>query len=422
MKKLFLFLLFIIVHCTLSIENCKSQWVQMSNGMGTTQTVNDLASIGSNIFAGTVNYPFGFVYISSNNGINWTQTNFNGGPIYSLAVKGNNIFAGTYDNYGHGFGSVYYSTNNGTNWTLTYLNCHGVLALATSGNNIFAGTLDSGVYLTTNNGLNWTQSGLNSNTISSLAISGNNIFAGSNGVFLSTNNGLNWVQTSLNNIGIRPLVTNGNNIFAGTSTGVFLSTNNGINWNQTTLNTQGILSLAISGNNIFAGTYDLNGVYLSTNNGIGWIQKNQGFTSIPLPIINVLHITNNFVFVGTTSYFNSVWRRSLSEIIEIKQISEVVPSSYSLQQNYPNPFNPSTKIRFDIAPVGQRHAFDVRLKIYDILGREITTLVNEKLNPGAYEVTFDARHGGSASFNSGVYFYRLTAGDFSETKKLVLLK
>ena len=62
------------------------------------------------------------------------------------------------------------------------------------------------------------------------------------------------------------------------------------------------------------------------------------------------------------------------------------------------------------------------LKVFDILGREIATLVNENLKPGTYEVTFDARRGGSSSIASGIYFYKLTAGNFSETKKLVLLK
>jgi photosystem II stability/assembly factor-like uncharacterized protein len=106
----------------------------------------------------------------------------------------------------------------------------------------------------------------------------------------------------------------------------------------------------------------------------------------------------------------------------IKNISALVPEKFSLYQNYPNPFNPTTKIRFDIpttlsfphAPSGNPY---ISLKIYDITGREIQSLVNEKLNPGTYEVTFDG-----SNFASGVYFYQLRAGDYVSSKKLILLK
>gem|GEM_PF-6681031 len=100
--------------------------------------------------------------------------------------------------------------------------------------------------------------------------------------------------------------------------------------------------------------------------------------------------------------------------------------SYALYQNYPNPFNPVTKITFSV-PSSEGSGFSrgvglVTLKVFDITGKEIQTLVNESLQPGTYEVTFDARRGGSSSLNGGVYFYKLTAGDYSETKKMVLIK
>ncbi|HWA07767.1 MAG TPA: T9SS type A sorting domain-containing protein, partial [Ignavibacteria bacterium] len=88
---------------------------------------------------------------------------------------------------------------------------------------------------------------------------------------------------------------------------------------------------------------------------------------------------------------------------------------FRLHQNYPNPFNPVTKIMFDV-PV-QTSRRDVSLAVYDILGNEIAVLVNSKLTPGTYEYTWDA-----TNFPSGVYFYRLTADDFSAVNKMVLLK
>ena len=101
-----------------------------------------------------------------------------------------------------------------------------------------------------------------------------------------------------------------------------------------------------------------------------------------------------------------------SQLTGIAQISSFVPSSFSLEQNYPNLFNPITNLEFGISDLGF-----VSLKVYDILGKEVITLVNEKLSPGKYEVEFDG-----SGLPSGVYFYRLTAGEFTDTKRMMLVK
>ncbi|MFH1196302.1 MAG: BACON domain-containing carbohydrate-binding protein [bacterium] len=96
------------------------------------------------------------------------------------------------------------------------------------------------------------------------------------------------------------------------------------------------------------------------------------------------------------------------------------PGTFELYQNYPNPFNPTTKIKFTIASVETPYMASlqhVTLEIYDVLGREVATLVDEVKPAGYYEVTFDAK-----SLPSGIYFYNLTAGSFSQTKKLIFLK
>ncbi len=103
--------------------------------------------------------------------------------------------------------------------------------------------------------------------------------------------------------------------------------------------------------------------------------------------------------------------------IGITPISSEVPKHFSLSQNYPNPFNPTTKIRFDIpAAVGNAY-MSVQLKIYDVAGREVMTLVNEQLHPGKYEVGFNGD-----KLSSGIYYYRVQADDFTDVKKMVLLK
>ena len=98
--------------------------------------------------------------------------------------------------------------------------------------------------------------------------------------------------------------------------------------------------------------------------------------------------------------------------IGVQQLSSEVPSEFKLSQNYPNPFNPVTVINFDIP----KNDF-VLLKVFDITGREVTTLVNSKLSAGSYEVTFNG-----SSFGSGVYFYQLQSGGNIQTKKMILVK
>ena len=405
-SKFFMIIAFLIIYnLSFNINNCKSQWVQC-NGIGTNQFVYSFTLLGNNIFAGTSQYG---VYVSTDNGANWSQTSLNNKFIYSLTIAGNNIIAGS--QY-----ATYRSTNNGTSWIQTNLgNYYSVVSLATYGNNVFAGTNGDGIYISTNFGASWNITTISNQYVYSFATLGNYIFAGigESGVFYSTNNGSNWIQTSFNNHTAQALTTIGNNIFAGTiGYGVYLSTNYGANWTQTTLNDKTVYSLAASENNIFAGIYYIStgsgGVFLSTNNGANWINKNQGFTVIPSVV--ALLTANNYIFAGT--YEHSAWRRTYSEILVINKISKIVPVKCSLKQNYPNPFNPTTTIRYEIPKNSS-----VKLVIFDVLGREVETLVDEKQTAGTYEATFNA-----SQYSSGVYFYKLTTDNFSETKKMLLIK
>jgi len=119
---------------------------------------------------------------------------------------------------------------------------------------------------------------------------------------------------------------------------------------------------------------------------------------------------------------NGVVKGDTSTIIGINQISTEVPKYFSLSQNYPNPFNPTTKIKFSIPSPSPLERGVVRLVIYDALGREVQTLVNEQLQPGTYEVEFPAPAGDGSNFSSGIYYYTLSSGDYIESKKMVLIK
>jgi hypothetical protein len=412
MRKLTYVIAFIfIVHFTFDVQNSSARWEKISNWVGTNGAVNTFVSLGNNLFIGTANG----VWRSTNNGMNWIQTSLNNNSILSLMTFGNNIFAGT-DFYN----GVYLTTNLGTSWTQIGLYGYSVSALAKLGNNIFAGTYGHGVFMSTNNGTNWTQTDLNlPATVRCFTTLGNNIFVGTSQqpepglVYFSTNNGLNWTLTTLNleiyNCSVTSLVKIGNTIFAGTESNIYKTTNNGLNWIQAAFYGKFVLALSTYGNHIFAGTPTQpdTGIYRSIDNGSNWTPINEGFNNSEM--VTAFLITNDYIFAGTNL---SIWRRPLIEVIGIRNISTETPLNYSLSQNFPNPFNPITNIKFNIAKLSY-----IKIVVYDMMGREVQTLVNESLSPGAYEVNWKA-----SLFSSGVYYYRLTADNFSDTKKMLMIK
>ncbi|HJY64946.1 MAG TPA: T9SS type A sorting domain-containing protein, partial [Ignavibacteria bacterium] len=103
---------------------------------------------------------------------------------------------------------------------------------------------------------------------------------------------------------------------------------------------------------------------------------------------------------------------SFQSVLGINKSNNQVPGSYKLLQNYPNPFNPNTVIEFSLADRSY-----MNLKVYDVTGKEIETLVNQILNAGNYKVSFNGQN-----LTSGIYFYRLQTNEFAETKKMILIK
>ena len=99
-------------------------------------------------------------------------------------------------------------------------------------------------------------------------------------------------------------------------------------------------------------------------------------------------------------------------VTDVEDITETLPTVYSLDQNYPNPFNPATMINFSVP----KEEF-VTLNVYNSIGQQVATLVNESKTAGTYRVDFNA-----ANLSSGIYFYKITAGNFTETKKMILMK
>ncbi len=390
----------ILILFTLIAGSTNAQWQQVYT---VPNWVYSFTATGNNIFIGAGSTG---IHSSANNGANWSQGNLTG-TVYSLASSGSFLFAG---NSGNG---IFRSSNAGVNWIQTPLNNRFIRTLAVNGATILAGTSssDNEIYLSTNYGANWNEVSPIGGEVMSLNISDNYVFAGGNpvGVFISTNDGANWQQSSLNSGIVRAIVSNGSNIYAGTNSGVFISTNYGANWVESSLSTQYIYSMALNGSNLYAAN-GTGGVWVSNNSGVNWTQRNEGFGG--LNVQNVF-ISGSYIYASAyTGSNHTVFRRPLSELVGIQNISSEIPDGFSLQQNYPNPFNPSTKIKFAIP-----NSSFVKLAVYDMLGREVSSLVNEQLQPGTYEYEFEA-----SGLISGVYFYKISTDNFSEVRKMILIK
>jgi photosystem II stability/assembly factor-like uncharacterized protein len=229
------------------------------------------------------------------------------------------------------------------------------------------------------------------------------------GIIRSTDFGATWNNVDFQNLQeeIIDFVWNSSNeVFAITSQNLLQSADNGLTWfySSETMPSQDLRCITInSRNDIYIGTGNA-GVFVSEDKGSSWRALNVGITDTA---VNVLAISpEGFLFAGTE--YHGIFR----SITPVQSPRIIPPPVYKLSQNYPNPFNPNTNIQY---AVGSRQF--VSLKVYDLLGREVTTLVNEEKPAGSYEVDFSA-----SSLASGIYFYRLEAGSFIETKKLILLK
>ena len=147
---------------------------------------------------------------------------------------------------------------------------------------------------------------------------------------------------------------------------------------------------------------------MSTNNGTSWTVVNAG---IPNSTVYSMLVSNTTMFAGTTG--GGVFRRPLSEIItRIGVSSNETPATFRLEQNYPNPFNPVTTIRFGIPA-----RLHVTLTVFNALGQQVATLLNGDQEAGYHDARFDG-----SGLASGVYFYRLRAGDYIDTKRLILVR
>ena len=419
----------------------------------------------------------GIVYKTTNSGNNWIfQTNFSSNYLNSGFMLDMNT------GYAVGSGGIFVkTTNGGTNWNTlpsgVTLNLYSLYFINSNTGWIVGAGI---IRYTTNGGMNWiAQNASVLESLYSITFSGNDtgVICGSRGTIMkTTNKGINWITK---NYGISPELSS---IFyansqilwtVGTRGAVLKNTSagenefydnsnyrNNLNQNIPPFSTiQDSIYMNIPGNVVMVnwaldtviyapdsnlvftlihnGIYDTL-IYQAGGGGSNFIQTKISdtstipitmgsppfsdtyrpykplsmFTGAPAGGLWILRISSKGMLKRTGVIKSWGITVSYNILTGIKTISQNIPGSFKLYQNYPNPFNPETRIRYDL-----KSKTNVLLNVYDILGRKIMTLVNANQSAGTYEVTFDGR-----SFASSVYFYKLEAGDFKETKKMILIK
>jgi hypothetical protein len=171
-----------------------------------------------------------------------------------------------------------------------------------------------------------------------------------------------------------------------------------------------------SSGHIFVGTSE-NGIYISTDNGNTWTNHSSGLTDLSIGVVAVL--SNGYAFAAGN---DTRLYRSVLPTVSVRVKDNNTPTAFLLEQNYPNPFNPSTTIEYSIP-----ERMMVQIHVFDILGRKISTLINEVKEAGNYKIEFSAEGGYTSGGNtgylpSGIYFYRIKTDKFIQTKKFLLLK
>jgi len=417
----------------LRTTNGGETWVPQSNGNFEALFSVFFSDLNNGIAVGH----FGTILKTTNGGINWVQqssgTTAQLRKVY-FTDSVNGFIAGSN-------GTILFTNDGGNTWVQQFggiqINLLGVSFTDINNGVVVGGSnlTGAGIFRTTNGGQSWMQQ----HSISFEALtdvhftdSQTGTAVGWNGIILrTTDGGITWVTQNSNSTSYLTSVyfVNSNIGYAVGSSGTILATMDGgipveltsftasVNGNDVTLN----WSTASEINNM---GFEVERSQISKlksqmwekigfvhGNGTTTEIQNFRFKDIGVPSGNYSYRLKQIDFDGSFEYLPD---RQGSNAIEV-DITQ--PAEFSLGQNYPNPFNPETKIKYAIPSGGLGIETAVQLKIYDVLGNEVAALVNEEKLPGEYQITFDG-----SGLVSGIYFYSLNAGNFSETKKMILLR
>jgi hypothetical protein len=403
---------FVVMTSLICFDNVSAQWKQLYAGPSNA-SVNSITGNGS-----VVLFVFNgdSIYSSIDYGATWTDDVDlpNWSIIYSLTMLGTNVYANTHS-------GLFVSADSGKTWG--FINSSPVTGtLVKSGPNL----ISSEVGYSSDSGRTW-NAGANFSIGNCLAVSGSSVYEGTvEGVSRSTDNGESWTQINDTLGEITSIVASGSTIVAAWRhppvpvydslqqplASIFRSTDNGKTW-STFLNgisPQVPFCLTGYGPDVFAGGP---GVFSSDTDGNAWINTENG---LPEGLIEVLYADDSSIFAGTSE--DGIWRAPLSQVLGVKEpLAPPLPISFQLEQNYPNPFNPTTTISYQLPDNSY-----VTLRVYNVLGEQVESLVNGSEAPGAHSARFDA-----SRLASGIYLYRIDGmasnGDrYVSVKKMVLIK
>ena len=441
MKKIIVSLIFFT-----TISLAQGSWIEQISGVS--------VSLNSAVSSNWLNHAWvcgnnGTVLRTVNLGTNWINVSGNGIPanmnLDVISASQTNSAGAFVCGVKNDTAIVYRTSNNGANWNVVFRQFNGRINGIKIGYQygFLCGNPVGGrwsVWKSTNDGLTWDSAGLyiqqnnsESGWKNSFAYTTDNIFFGTNNnrMYISTNNGVNWTYKTFSNLqsitamsfsSYSPGIYNG--YIAGPGR-IFFTSNSGSTWVSDSLmpgsgNVNGIINQPLPVDllgyyNLFITRGDNKINFLSTTSG-NWQ------LSYTAPSGNYNHLSNGMPFDYFAVRDNGGISYCGCHIIGIVQTENGIPLDYGLSQNYPNPFNPVTNISFSIPLLrgvtaeGGQGVF-VKLTVFDLLGREIAALVNQQMQPGSYNVDWDA-----SNYPSGVYLYKIEAGDFVESKKMILLK
>lgn len=422
-------LFFVSVLILIGTSQSFSQWQQLNVPTpNSDDPIISVLDLGDKLFVGS----YGGTFKSTDEGLTWTSLTSSGIPESALidcfAVIGGTIIA---VNIRH-FGGVYRSADRGENWepsnTGLGSDSEYVRAVYAYNQNFFLGvglynTVSNAVYYS-NDGLTW---GLRNNGITGtekgtvqFASVDQNLFASVDyltGGFLysSVDEGENWTKVNAPGFG-HPASMVGKSpyliayFYDVYRSSTFLPYDSSWVLIQNGLPVAWYNSMDADFTNVYL-TVEENGVYKSSNYGDIWVPMNDGLPSGAE--IAVIYRGANYLYAGTIEH------NLLRYPLDPSGISEesFSLSDFHLSQNYPNPFNSSTTIAFQLP-----HAGSVNLTVYNILGQAVRTLVDEPMKAGSYRIQWDGLNEAANQIVSGVYFFRFVAADFSQTRKMLLLK
>ncbi len=388
-------------------------WEQQNAGLTAVDVIAMTQTPGGSIFAGGSDG----IFRTNNSGEDWNR------PIeQTIGLNVNDISSNASGRLLasiNGFLAI--SDDNGDSWIVPDRSLFVSFIVFGSGNDVYMGNSTGQIFKSTDDGDTWIEltTPVPNTTVLTIGVSNaGTIFAGTqlNGVFRSTDAGTTWVEVS-NGLGQNFIITSflfqpNGDVLLSAFDGVFRSSNNGDAWEK-----QGIVpSLAVrdlerdSAGNLFIASSG--GVAVSEDDGATWSNINSGLWHLDAKAL-LIDETDN-IYVGTRG--GGVFKTQFIPT-SVEQTQGEFPETFVLEQNYPNPFNPGTSIRYEIS-----RAAHVTITVFDALGRTVRTLVDRAISAGAHSTVWNGRDRRGSRVASGLYFYRLEAGDFQQTAKMLLVK